>query len=176
MFCHVVAKPPAPLYSPLDGNTEAALPTVGVSYGCRENDHKPSCCKQHRLISFGFWGSGVSSGSQGFSPSGGTREQSVSSLVQLLGPGGPHRSNISLGGRISSLPLTLLLLPSTQNPCGVTWAPLHQLPISSAKSLHHIHKTPFALEGDTFTGSRAGTATPFTGHYSASHNYYLGPS
>lgn len=34
-------------------------------------------------------------------------------LVQLLGPGGPHRSNISLGGRISSLPLTLLLLAST---------------------------------------------------------------
>lgn len=97
MFCHVVAKRPAPLCSPLDGNTEAALPTVGVSYGCRENDHKPSCCKQHRLISFGFWGSGVSSGSQGFSPSGGTREQSVSSPGPASWPRGPPSLQHLLG-------------------------------------------------------------------------------
>lgn len=172
MFCHVVAKRPAPLCSPLGCNTEAALPTGGVSYGCRENDHKPSCFRQHRLTSFGFWGSGVSSGSRGFSPLGDPGNSLFPHLVQLLGPGGPHRSNISLGGRISTSDP-----PASDFHLEHPWGDVG--PIASSphlRVLHHIRKIPFALEGDTFTGPRAGAVTSFTGHYSASHNYYLGPS
>lgn len=136
MFCHVVAKPPAPLYSPLDCNTEAALPTVGVSYGCRENDHKPSCFKQHRLISFGFWGS-----------SGGSREQSVSSLGPASWPRGPPSLQRLLGWTH---------LFSTSDPPA---SPFHlehlwgdMGPIASAP--HLIHKIPASHPQNPFCPGR----------------------
>lgn len=93
-------------------------------------------------------------------------------LVQRLGPGGPHRFNISLGGHISNSdpPASCFHLEHLWGDMG---------PVASAphlRVLHHIRKIPSALVGDTFTGPRAGTVTSFMGHYSASHNYYLGPS
>lgn len=94
--------------------------------------------------------------------------------VQLLGPGGPPS--------LQHL-LEWTHLFSTSDPPASRFHLEHPWgdvgPIASSphlRVLHHIHKIPFALEGDTFTGSRAGTVTSFTGHYSASHNYYLGPS
>lgn len=164
MFCHVVAEAPSPPYPPLDCNAEAGLPTGGVSYGCRENDHKPSCFTQHRLISFGFWGSDVSSGSWGFTPSGGPREQSVYSPGPASWPGGrPSFQHLLEWTHLfsnSDPPASRFHLEHVWGDVGPTVTSPH------LRLLHHIHKIPFALEGDTFTGSRPGTATSFTGHSS----------
>lgn len=110
----------------------------------------------------------------GFSPSGGSREQSVSSPGPASWPGGPPSLQHPLGWThlfsTSDPPASRFHLEHLWGDVG---------PIASAphlRVLHHIRKIPLALEGDTFTGPRAGMATPFTGHYSASHNYYLGPS